>query len=53
MFIVGAWDEVLSAAVDIRRAFARYSGGILTMSAGFAVYDENILSHVWPGDCRA
>lgn len=40
LFIVGAWDEVLSAAVDIRRAFMRYTGGALTLSAGFAVYDE-------------
>jgi len=40
LFIVGAWDEVLSAAVDIRRAFSRYTGGALTLSAGFAIYDE-------------
>lgn len=39
MFIVGAWDEVLSAAVDIRRAFSRYTGGALTISAGYAFYD--------------
>lgn len=39
MFIVGAWDEVLSAAVDIRRAFSRYTGGTLTISAGYAFYD--------------
>lgn len=39
MFLVGAWDEVLAAAVDIRRAFARYTGGALTLSAGFAVFD--------------
>jgi len=39
MFIVGAWDEVLSAALDIRRAFNRYTGGTLTMSAGFNIFD--------------
>ncbi|MGI6705940.1 MAG: type III-A CRISPR-associated protein Cas10/Csm1 [Clostridia bacterium] len=39
MFIVGAWDEVLSAAVDIRKAFSRYTGGTLTLSAGFAIFD--------------
>ncbi len=40
LFIVGAWDEVLSAAVDIRNAFRRYTDGALTLSAGLAVYDE-------------
>jgi CRISPR-associated protein Csm1 len=39
MFIVGAWDEVLAAAVDIRRAFSRYTSGALTLSAGYAFYD--------------
>ena len=40
LFIVGAWDEVLSAAVDIRRAFRRYTDGALTVSAGLAVFDD-------------
>ncbi len=39
LFLVGAWNEVLSAAVDIRRAFARYTGNTLTMSAGFAMFE--------------
>jgi len=39
MFIVGAWDEVLSAALDIRKAFTRYTGGTLTLSAGFSLFD--------------
>jgi len=39
LFIVGAWNECLSAALDIRRAFARYTGNTLTMSAGFAVFE--------------
>lgn len=39
MFIAGAWDEVLSAAVDIRRAFSEYTGRTLTMSAGFSLFD--------------
>ncbi|MGI6412802.1 MAG: type III-A CRISPR-associated protein Cas10/Csm1 [Syntrophomonadaceae bacterium] len=39
LFIVGAWNEVLAAALDIRQAFARYTGGALTISAGFAVFD--------------
>jgi len=39
LFVVGAWNEVLSAALDIRRAFARYTGNSLTISAGFAVFE--------------
>lgn len=39
LFIVGAWNEVLCAAIDIRRAFARYTGNTLTMSAGFALFE--------------
>ncbi len=38
LFLVGAWNEVLAAAIDIRRAFARYAGGTLTLSAGFALF---------------
>ncbi len=41
LFIVGAWNEVLSAALDIRRAFARYTGNSLTISAGFAVFEPS------------
>lgn len=39
LFMVGAWNEVLCAALDIRRAFARYTGNTLTMSAGFALFE--------------
>lgn len=39
LFLVGAWDEVLTAALDIRRAFTSYTGGALTLSAGFAVFE--------------
>ena len=38
LFIVGAWDDVLELAVDIRRAFARYADNTLTLSAGIGVY---------------
>jgi CRISPR-associated protein Csm1 len=41
LFLVGAWNEVLCAAIDIRRAFARYTGNTLTISAGFAVFEPN------------
>ena len=38
LFIVGAWNEVVELAVDVRRAFERYSQGTLTLSAGIGVY---------------
>ncbi len=38
LFIVGAWDEVLSAAVDIQQAFDRYTDGALSLSAGFSLF---------------
>ena len=37
LFIVGAWNEVLSAALDIRRAFARYTGGAFSISAACCI----------------
>jgi len=40
LFLVGAWNEVLAAALDIRRAFARYTGNTLTISAGFGVFES-------------
>ncbi len=39
VFIVGAWNEVLEAAVDIRNYFNKFSLGTLTVSAGFGIYD--------------
>ena len=38
LFIVGAWDDVIELAVDIRRSFARYADDTLTLSAGIGVY---------------
>ena len=38
MFIVGAWDELIELAVDIRRAFARFTNGKLTFSAGIGLF---------------
>jgi len=39
LFLVGAWNEVLCAAIDIRRAFSSYTGNTLTISAGFALFE--------------
>lgn len=38
LFIVGAWDDVLELAVDIRQNFAKYSLNTLTISAGIGIY---------------
>lgn len=40
MFIVGAWDELLELAVDIRRAFAKFTNGKLSFSAGLALFSS-------------
>jgi len=37
--LVGAWDEVLSAGLDLKKAFSAFTGGALTLSAGFAVFE--------------
>lgn len=40
LFIVGAWNEVIELAVDIRRAFYQYSEGTLSISAGLGIYPD-------------
>lgn len=39
LFLVGAWNEIICAAIDIRRAFAKYTGNTLTISAGLAIFE--------------
>lgn len=34
VFIVGAWDELIELAVDLRKAFSRYTNDKLSFSAG-------------------
>lgn len=38
LFIVGAWNEIIELAVDIRRKFEKYTQGTLTFSAGIGIY---------------
>ncbi len=38
MFIIGAWDQVIEFAVELRHAFRLYSAGSLTFSAGIGLY---------------
>ena len=39
LFIVGAWNDIVELAIDIRRCFARFSQNTLTISAGIGVYE--------------
>jgi CRISPR-associated protein Csm1 len=38
MFIVGAWDDLIELAVDIRRTFRRFTNDKLTFSAGIGLF---------------
>ncbi|MCM1326310.1 MAG: type III-A CRISPR-associated protein Cas10/Csm1 [Bacteroidales bacterium] len=38
LFIVGAWNEIIEIAIDLRRNFERYTQGTLTLSAGIGIY---------------
>lgn len=40
LFLVGAWNEIIEAAIDIRRSFERYTQGTLTISAGIGIYSS-------------
>lgn len=41
LFLVGNWDDIIHAAIDIRNAFADYVGnGSLTISAGIGMFGE-------------
>lgn len=40
LFIVGAWNEIIELAIDIRRSFEQYTQGTLTLSAGIGIYEE-------------
>lgn len=41
MFIVGAWDELLELAVDIRQAFSAFTNDKLSFSAGLALFSPS------------
>ena len=38
LFLVGAWDEIIEFAVDLYRAFSRFTGGRLHFSAGIGLF---------------
>ena len=41
VFLVGAWDDVLEMAVDLRNTFRHYTNGKLTFSAGLGLFSPN------------
>lgn len=46
LFLVGAWDDVLEASIDIRNAFYQYTENTLSISAGLGLYVPNFPVHV-------
>jgi len=40
LFVVGAWDEVIGFAIDLRNEFAKFTQNTLTLSAGIGMYDH-------------
>lgn len=40
LFIVGAWDEIIEFAMDIKNAFKTFTEGRLTISAGIGLYSD-------------
>ena len=41
LFIVGAWNEVIELAIDIRRCLQKYSENTLKISAGIGIYEHD------------
>lgn len=41
VFLVGAWDDLLELAVDLYRAFRKFTGGRLHFSAGFGMFEAS------------
>jgi len=46
VFLIGAWDDIIDSALEIRRSFQKYSQGKLTVSAGIGIYPDKYPIHV-------
>lgn len=53
VFIVGAWNEVIELAVDLRNKFKRYTQGTLSISAGIGMYGASYPIAVMAGETGA
>lgn len=40
LFIIGAWDDIISKSIEIRQRFKEFTLGKLTFSAGIGMYKE-------------
>ncbi|MDD6196596.1 MAG: type III-A CRISPR-associated protein Cas10/Csm1 [[Clostridium] aminophilum] len=40
VFVVGAWNEIIEFAIDLRDGFEKFSEGTLSLSAGIGLYDD-------------
>ena len=40
IFLLGTWDDIVELAVDLRRAFLRFTGGKLRFSAGLGFFKD-------------
>lgn len=41
VFIVGAWDDIIGIAIDVKNALKKFTCGKLTISAGIGIYDDS------------
>ncbi len=41
VFLIGAWNDILSAGLKLEKAFEEYNGGAVTLSAGFGLFTDH------------
>lgn len=41
VFLLGAWNDVITAAQRIQESFAQFCGGALTLSGGISIHDDH------------
>lgn len=46
VFLAGAWNEVIAAFMDLRKALETFTLGTLTISGGIGVYQDSYPIHV-------
>lgn len=46
VFLAGAWNEVIAAFMDLRKALEAFTLGTLTISGGIGVYQDSYPIHV-------
>lgn len=46
VFVAGAWNEVISTFMDLRKALEKFTQGTLTISGGIGVYTDSYPIHV-------